>query len=206
MIGIVDYGVGNLASIRNMLRKIDVEAEIVSNAAAVARSTKLILPGIGAFDHASARLRNSGLLEVLERRVRRECIPVLGICLGFQLLTRGSEEGAEPGLGWIDADTVAFDRARLGSTDRVPHMGWATVDRCGHSDLLREMPDAPRFYFVHSYHVRCDDARHVIATARHGYEFAAGVERGNVMGVQFHPEKSHRFGMRLLQNFVQLYR
>lgn len=206
MIAIVDYGVGNLASIRNMLSKIGVEAAIASDAAAVARSAKLILPGVGAFDYASARLRESGLLETLERRVRGDGVPVLGICLGCQMLTRGSEEGTEPGLGWIGADTVAFDRARLGSTDRVPHMGWATVEISRKSELLKDLPDDPRFYFVHSYHIRCDDTSSVIATAHYGYDFAAGIECGNILGVQFHPEKSHRFGMRLLQNFVQGYR
>ena len=206
MIGIIDYGVGNLASIRNMLHKIGAEAEIVSDSAAVARATHLILPGVGAFDPALECLRNSGLLETLERRVRDDGVPVLGICLGLQMLTRGSDEGREPGLAWIDADTIAFDRARLGGSDRVPHMGWATVDCPGQSELFRDMPDAPRFYFVHSYHVRCDDAIYVTANAHHGYEFAAAVECKNILGVQFHPEKSHRFGMRVLQNFVRRYR
>jgi imidazole glycerol-phosphate synthase subunit HisH len=205
MITIVDYGVGNLASISNMLAKIGVPSSIARTADDIAQAAKLILPGVGAFDHAMRNLRERGLRSALEHKVRTEKIPVLGLCLGAQLLTRRSEEGQEPGLGWIDADTVSFDRSRLGDEHRVPHMGWSDVSSTGSSRLLSNLPVPPRFYFAHSFHIRCADERTMAGTAEYGYRFAAVVEDGNIVGAQFHPEKSHRFGMQLLRNYAELY-
>ena len=204
-ITIVDYGVGNLASVVNMFRRIGVDAMLGRTPEDIMAARKLLLPGVGAFDHAMGRLRSSGLKEPLEQRVRHDGIPVLGICLGFQLLGHRSEEGDEPGLGWLDAETVRFDTARLREHDRVPHMAWAEVERPNSSPLFADMEPEPRFYFVHSYHLRCANPDEVIARAHHGYSFDAAAESGNVLGVQFHPEKSHRFGMQLLRNFAQRY-
>lgn len=205
MIGIVDYGVGNAASIVNMLRKVGVAAAPVRTRQEVYGAEKLILPGVGAFDHAARRLRASGLLEALEERVLGEKVPALGICLGFQLFTERSEEGSENGLGWIRGETVGFERARMTADERVPHMGWSEIEMRGHSSLFEQIEPEPRFYFVHSYHVRCANTVDVIARAVHGYEFDAAAEHENIVGVQFHPEKSHRFGMQVLRNFVERY-
>ncbi len=202
MIGIIDYGLGNLASVANMLRRVGATAALVSRPDDVARADKLILPGVGAFDHGMARLEASGLLEVLSARVLEARVPVLGLCLGMQLFTRGSEEGSRPGLGWLPAET-----RRLRPADprlKVPHMGWADV-RLVRAHPLLEAPDPERrFYFVHSYHVVCDSPASVVAEADHGQTFCAAACAGNVMGVQFHPEKSHRFGMQLLKNFADM--
>jgi glutamine amidotransferase len=205
MIAIVDYGVGNLTSIQNMLKKVGARAMIASAAEEISHATKLILPGVGSFDYAMERLRQHGLLDALNERVLRDRVPVLGICLGVQLLTGRSDEGREAGLGWIRGETVAFDRSRLGATDRVPFMGWADVEVCRPSRLTADLPADPRFYFVHSYHVRCEEEQDVVATSTHGYAFPAVVEHDNVVGVQFHPEKSHRFGMIVLRNFAECY-
>lgn len=205
MITIVDFGVGNLESIRNMLAKVGVVAEITARPDVVRRAEKLILPGVGAFDHGIESLRERGLEEALQERVRHDGVPVLGICLGAQLLTEGSDEGCEPGLGWIPGRTVRFDRGRLADTDRVPHMGWADLAVVRESRLLQDLPEAPRFYFVHSYHLRPVDDAAVVGMATHGYPFAAVIERDNILGVQFHPEKSHRYGMQLLRNFAERY-
>jgi len=200
---IVDYGAGNIASIRNMLRKLGHPAVISADPGEVARAERLILPGVGAFDYGMARLEETGLAEVLTRRVCREGRPLLGICLGAQLLGRRSEEGRRPGLAWIPAETVAFARDRLPPGLRVPHMGWTQVRAEGPSRLMEGLPPEARFYFVHSYHLRLDGETEARLTAEHGYAFPAGVERENLAAVQFHPEKSHRFGMRLLDNFVR---
>jgi glutamine amidotransferase len=219
MIVIVDYGVGNLRSIQNMLARGGFEATIARDHQTVARASKLILPGIGRFDYGMDSLRERGLVDVLNERVIGAQVPVLGICLGAQLLGRGSEEGSGgergvgrvEGLGWIPMDVVAFDRERLVNGEKVPHMGWTDttpVRRPGSAgddaDDLFAGIDAARFYYVHSYHFACDDARDVLCTARHGYEFASGVRRGHIFGVQFHPEKSHRFGKQFLANFAML--
>lgn len=202
---IVDYGLGNLASILNMLRKVGArDAAISSDAGDIARAGKLILPGVGAFDNGMANLAERGLIPVLNERVRDAHIPVLGICLGLQLFAAQSEEGRLPGLGWIDADTVRFDAADARGSIKVPHMGWNTMTVCGSSPLFDGLGDDTRFYFVHSYHLRCRDADDVTATTHYGYDFPASVRRGNIMGTQFHPEKSHKYGARLLKNFVDL--
>jgi len=199
MITIIDYGVGNLGSIRNMLRRVDADVTVSSDAAEVRAADKLILPGIGSFDHAVRELRASGLVPLVERRVLEEKVPLLGICVGAQLLLARSDEGSEPGLGWIDGETVAFpSNAAL----KIPHMGWTDVVAHKPSALWRGLEDEARFYFVHSYRLSCTHPEDVLATAVYGDEFPAAIERGNLAGVQFHPEKSHRFGMTLLRNFA----
>lgn len=203
MIVIIDYGAGNVASIRNMLRKAGFDAEISSDSAAVQKASKLILPGVGHFDHGMRELRARGLADVLGARVQQHRVPILGICLGVQLFARASEEGTEPGLGWIAADVKRFDEARLGSHLRVPHMGWADVELCSDHPLLQNLPNQPRYYFVHAYHLCCDNPADVALRATHGYSFVAGVIHDNIYGVQFHPEKSHAFGLKLLENFAR---
>jgi glutamine amidotransferase len=204
MIAIVDYRIGNLNSIGNMLKKIGVPAVVTSSADDIRRAQKLIMPGIGAFDAGMDRLRESGLIPVLTERVLVDRTPTLGICLGMQLMTRGSEEGQLPGLGWIAATTRRFDRA-IDPALKIPHMGWNVAKPVKQSPLLDHCPEEPRFYFTHSYYVHCEDSNDRLLTVEHGsVSFDAGFERGNLMGVQFHPEKSHRFGMWLLKNFADL--
>lgn len=202
MIAIVDYGMGNLGSIRNMLLYLGVDSEITSDPSRIAAARKLILPGVGAFDRAMTNLRERGLIPVLDGEVLEKGKPVLGICLGMQLLGRRSEEGTLPGLGWIEADTIRFRFDPGLAHLKIPHMGWnrVTVSRSG--SIMDHLPPEPRFYFVHSYHVRCDREENVLATASYGFEFHAAVIRGNILGTQFHPEKSHKFGLALLKNFA----
>lgn len=202
-ITIVDYGCGNPASIRNMLKKLGIKATITSEAEDILTSNRIIFPGVGAFDYGAESIQEKGIAEALEQRVIRDGVPILGICVGMQLFARRSDEGELPGLGWIDGDVLAFDRARLGPTDRVPHMGWASLNVTQPETALHGFHEDPRFYFVHSYHMACDDPADVAATAHHGYDFCAAVAHGNLIGVQFHPEKSHRFGMTLLRNFAE---
>jgi glutamine amidotransferase len=207
---ILDGGMGNLGSIRNMFKQAGFEAEISSAPERVRDATKIVLPGVGAFDHGMEQLHERGLVEPLCESVLARGTPLLGICLGMQLLTKRSEEGQRPGLGWIDAETIRFrfpDEARserVRQRLRVPHMGWNLARPAKPSRLFEGMTEELRFYFVHSYHVVCADTADVLATTSHGLEFVAAVERGNIFGVQFHPEKSHKFGMRLLANFAAM--
>jgi glutamine amidotransferase len=202
MIVVLDYGMGNAGSVLNMLRKLAVPAVLSASADDVRTADKLIVPGVGSFDEGVRKLEEGGLRTALEDAVVRRSAPVLGICLGLQLFTRGSEEGMRPGLGWLETETVRF---RFGDEDpqlRVPHVGWNDVRVCRPSPLLDEAVDGWRFYFVHSYHLarECADA---VAVTRHGYDFPAVVVRGNVAGTQFHPEKSHKWGLRLLESFAR---
>ena len=201
MITIVDYGMGNVGSIRNMLKRIGVAATVTADAQVIADSTKIVLPGVGAFDSAMTRINSSSLGEVLGRKALVERVPILGICLGMQLLTRGSEEGELPGLGWIAATSRRFPRE---SGLKVPHMGWNLVRPSTASRLTEGFEEETRFYFVHSYYVAVDDPRNSILKTTYGVEFDSAIQNGNIYGAQFHPEKSHRFGMRLLKNFADL--
>ncbi|HYJ78563.1 MAG TPA: imidazole glycerol phosphate synthase subunit HisH [Longimicrobiaceae bacterium] len=204
MIAIVDYGMGNLGSIANMLRKVGSEGVITSDPERIAAAEKLILPGVGHFGAGMRALGERGLIPVLNRKALDERVPVLGICLGMQLLTRHSEEGDAAGLGWIDADTVRFRFAGEQARMRVPHMGWNGVRVERESPLFPGGADEEtRFYFVHSYYVRCHDADAVLAHTSYGHPFVSAVQKGNVMGAQFHPEKSHRYGMSLLRGFAE---
>ncbi len=201
-VSILDYGLGNLGSIRNMFQKIGAEAVAVATPEGLLGASKILLPGVGSFDAGMRALETRGLAGPLLDRARAG-VPILGICLGMQLLTRGSEEGTLPGLGLFDARCQRL-LVPVGSTLKVPHMGWAQLTRRKNSRLLQGLDDKARFYFVHSYHVVCADPADVLATSDHGGEFVAMIERGNIMGAQFHPEKSHRFGMQLFRNFAEI--
>ena len=201
MISIVNYGVGNIGSVVNMLRHIGSPPVIASTVEEIEAATALLLPGVGAFGAAIERLNAQGFSDVLRRRALEDRIPLLGICLGMQLLSNGSEEGGAEGLGLIDADFVKFSFPP-GSPLKVPHMGWNTVSVQQENPLIDVQGEEQRFYFVHSYYARCRK-EDVIATSTHGDEFVCAYGRENIMGVQFHPEKSHKFGMRLLENFVE---
>lgn len=204
MIAIIDYGIGNLGSIGNMLKKLGVPAVVTADAAVIAGADKLILPGVGAFDYGMQKLQESGLIPVITEKTQQQQTPFLGICLGMQLMTRRSGEGQLPGLGWFDADTRRFDSSRLNTGEKIPHMGWAEVNITRAHPLTENLGELPRFYFVHAYHVVCDQADDALLTTHYGYDFVAAFARGHIMGVQFHPEKSHRFGMQLLHNFSRL--
>lgn len=201
MIVVVDYGMGNVGSILNMLRKIGAPACVASGGEALAHADKLILPGVGSFDAAMSRLAALDVIPLLTQKVLEEKTPILGICLGMQLLTTGSEEGTRPGLGWLNARTVRFN-FEASPALKIPHMGWNEVKPRIADDLWTSFDQKPRFYFVHSYHLVCEDPQDVTGTTHHGYDFASAVRKGNIRGTQFHPEKSHRFGLRLLQNFA----
>ncbi len=203
MIVIVDYNMGNVASVANMLSRIGVEEAVLSrDPQDILRASKIILPGVGAFDRGVEHLDRYGLRGPLNGRVLEEGVPVLGICLGMQLLTEASSEGSRPGLGWIPGHTRRFSFGS-GSALKVPHMGWNYVQSKRPNPLVSGA-EKNRYYFVHSYYVAPARPEHVVATAQYGIEFACAVGHDNVWGVQFHPEKSHRFGMSLLKNFVDL--
>ena len=201
MITIVDYGMGNLGSICNMFKRIGTGVEVTSDVNRIAAARKLLLPGVGAFDAAMSRIQERGLRAVLNQKALEERVPVLGICLGMQLLTRSSEEGRLPGLGWVNATTRRFP---VHQELPVPHMGWNLVRPATPSPLTTGLDDESRFYFVHSYYVRMEDEAKATLTTTYGVPFHAALQDGNIYGAQFHPEKSHRYGMRLLRNFANL--
>lgn len=201
MITIVDYGVGNIQALLNMLDHIGVTAQVEHDRAAIANADILILPGVGAFDKAMSALAERSLIASLEHAVRERGVPVLGVCLGMQLLGRRSEEGQTAGLGWIEADVRRIS-ADAAPGLKVPHIGWSDVSASRPSLLFPAGSEDERYYFVHSYHMVCDDPGDVLATVQYGGPLCCAVNRGNVWGVQFHPEKSHRFGMRLLGAFA----
>lgn len=203
MITIVDYGIGNLNSILNMLKRIGVPAQISSDLKVIGAAEKLILPGVGAFDTAMGKIRTSGLKTVLDQKVLHEKRPILGICLGMQLLMDGSDEGSFPGLGWVPGRVRAF-RGEIGREYKIPHMGWNTVTSRIPSSLTQDLLEKARFYFVHSYYVKCASSVNSLMKTTYGVEFDSVIRKDNVYGAQFHPEKSHRYGMKFLQNFAEI--
>ncbi|MFT3949712.1 MAG: imidazole glycerol phosphate synthase subunit HisH [Agriterribacter sp.] len=205
MIAVVNYHTGNPNSVINMLKHLGLNALITNDITILECATKLILPGVGHFDYGMQQLHTLGLVNVLQERVLQKKVPILGICLGMQLFTSASQEGKKPGLNWINGETINFDRKKLESGEKIPHMGWTDVNVTKGSKLFEGMYENPRFYFVHSYHLHLQNISDTLVTATHGYEFAAGVEHENIIGVQFHPEKSHKYGMKILENFIKNY-
>lgn len=203
MIAIVDYKTCNLGSLINMLKRAGFAARGVDTPAELEGASHIILPGIGHFDTCVRNLREYGFEDRLHRMAIEEKVPLLGVCVGAQLLTRGSEEGDEPGLGWIDADTRRL-RPPEGSRMKVPHMGWSEARATSPHPLFERFEETPRFYFVHSFYMVADRAENVLAQTTYGDTFASGITCDNLAGVQFHPEKSHRFGMTMLSSFASI--
>ena len=204
MVTIIDYGAGNIKSIQNMLKRIGKSSVISDKPDDILKAGKLILPGVGHFDHGMRNLHKSGLIGVLNQRVLEEKVPFLGICLGAQLIGRGSQEGVEKGLGWVDMDVLKFEKTEIGENLKIPHMGWNFVELKKQSSLLKGLESGARFYFVHSYFMKVNKSEEVLSQTKHGKPFDSAVEKDNIYGVQFHPEKSHKFGMQLLENFASL--
>ena len=203
MIAILDYGIGNVSSISNMLNKLSVPNQITSDPLVIEEADKIILPGVGHFDYCMKQLRDAPFFNLLNTLVLNKHKPILGVCVGCQMLMEFSEEGKEKGLGWIKGKVIKFDPGKMPSDFKIPHMSWCDVSPKNNEPLYSDINE-PRFYFVHSYYVVCENEVQVSATAEYGYEFTASVRSNNIFGVQFHPEKSHLYGMKLYANFVKL--
>jgi glutamine amidotransferase len=203
MIAVINYGLGNLSSIKNMFSRLGVDAIITDDKQKIRDASKLLLPGVGHFKKGMANLHETGLTDVLHQEVKEKGKPILGICLGAQLMTKHSEEGDVDGLAWVDAVTVKFDKEKLKGLP-IPHMGWSDIQLKHSSELLEGLPADPRFYFVHAYHFLFGKGDEITATSLYGYEFACAFKNDNVFGAQFHPEKSHKFGMKVLENYSKL--
>lgn len=202
MIVVIDNGISNVCSVLNMLKKIGADSILTNDPAQIEEADKLILPGVGSFDSGMQSLKSRGFIDAIKLHAVEKGKPMLGICLGMQMLGRGSEEGKESGLNLIPFDNKRFD---FGDNTqlKIPHMGWDIVETIQKNDLLTEgLSDNQRYYFVHSYHAVCDNNENILMTCDYGYPFTAAVKMGKIYGVQFHPEKSHKFGMNLLENFV----
>ena len=202
MIVVLDYGMGNVGSILNMLKKIGAQVILSHEHNEIIQANKIVLPGVGAFDSGMKALQKYNLIELLKNQVIEKKKPILGICLGMQMLGRRSEEGVLPGLGYISFDNIRFSFSPELNL-KIPHMGWNQVKIKATTALTKSLPDNERYYFVHSYHAKCDNSDNILMTCDYGCEFTAAVYCENIFGVQFHPEKSHSFGMRIMKNFAQ---
>ena len=203
MIAIINYGLGNLSSIQNMCKRLGIDAVITNDEVILNKASKLILPGVGHFKKGMENLHSSGLKTLLDKMVLEDKKPILGICLGAQLMTKHSEEGDVNGLGWVDAVTVKFDENKI-NNHKIPHMGWTDIMTVDENPLWKNLPDEPRFYFVHTYHFQFQEQDEISAMADYSYPFACAFHKKNIYGTQFHPEKSHKFGMKVLENFSKL--
>jgi glutamine amidotransferase len=205
MICIVDYGVGNIQAFLNLFKRLGIEARRADTPEALSDAVRLVLPGVGHFDHAMQRLTDSGMRPKLEELVLGAQVPVVGICVGMQMLAGGSDEGSLPGLNWVPGRVKAFSSQPQSAALPMPHMGWNDLQPCDHSKLFSKGFEAgAQFYFLHSYFFDAEDKADVAATASYGLDFDAVVSRGHIHGVQCHPEKSHHWGEQLLKNFVEL--
>lgn len=204
MIVIIDYDLGNLRSVQKAFERIDCRASISRDIELLKKADKLVLPGVGHFALGMMKLKEYGLVELLDHLVLEKRVPILGICLGMQLMTKFSEEGMVQGLGWINADTVLFQKESLPNHLKIPHMGWNSINSKSEHRILNDLTNDDQFYFVHSYSVKCQEKEHSLSTTEYGIVFDSGIVRENIVGVQFHPEKSHKAGLKLLKNFVNL--
>lgn len=205
MITIIDYEMGNLGSIQNMFKYIGVESTIESDPDKIKNASKILLPGVGSFDMAMKKIKEKNLYEVLNEKALKEQVPTLGICLGMQLLTTQSEEGTVDGFDWIPAKTMSF-KNRIDADLKIPHMGWNIVSQSNKSIITKNFQDFDevRFYFVHSYFVKIEHEKNSILKTKYGIEFDSAIQKDNIFGAQFHPEKSHKFGMTLFENFARI--
>lgn len=204
MIAIVDYGSGNIQAIKNIYENLKIESFFASKPNQLLNADKIILPGVGAFDEAISKLNSSGMLEVLNLRVLEQKTPVLGVCVGMQIMAKASEEGNSAGLGWFDADVNKFDESMIPNKPKLPHMGWNEIQQRKECSMLNDISFEKGYYFLHSYYIECNDAEDVLLTSNYGGEFTCAVQKENIFGFQFHPEKSHKNGINLFKNFASL--
>lgn len=204
MIVIVDYGVGNIKAFTNIYKRLNIPFSVARNANDLLGAKKLILPGVGAFDYAMDQLNDSGMKEQLEILVLQDKVPIVGICVGMQMLAKGSDEGIKPGLGWIDGWVKRFDESKINYSTHLPHMGWNDITNNKSNPLLEGLGESAKFYFLHSYYFECHQSEDEIATTEYGIQFSSAINKSNIYGVQFHPEKSHFNGTKLLENFAKL--
>ena len=205
MIGILDYGLGNIRAFANIYKSLDISHKIITTSEQLVGIKKIILPGVGAFDDAMVKFNESGLRDNVEKMVLNENVPILGVCVGLQMLGHSSEEGKEKGLGWIDADIKIFDTSNIRHSTKLPHMGWNTIEIKSNEELLfKNLNNKDRFYFLHSYYFKCNNSDNSIAQTYYGDNFTSAAKSNNIFGVQFHPEKSLINGEKLLYNFSQV--
>jgi glutamine amidotransferase len=204
MITIINYGLGNILAFANLYKRLNVPVAVADRAEDLQGASKLILPGVGSFDHAMELLDGSGMRGPLDDLVLNRGVPVLGVCVGMQILGSASDEGRLPGLGWVKGRVRRFDQTLLDQPARLPHMGWNDVSPARDGGLFAGLEKDARFYFLHSYYFDCESSDSVLATSEYGAEFSSAVRAKNIYGVQFHPEKSHSYGTRLLQNFAEI--
>lgn len=204
MITIIDYGVGNINAFVNVYKRVDVPVKIAKTKADLEGAQKLILPGVGHFDHAMSQLNNSGMRETLDELVLNQKLPVIGICVGMQMMANGSDEGDLEGLKWIDATVKKFDESKINQITRLPHMGWNDVKPVKDVGLFKGLEENSIFYFLHTYYFQCNNKEDIMAVTEYGDEFASAAHHENKYGIQFHPEKSHHYGEILLHNFAKL--
>jgi imidazole glycerol-phosphate synthase subunit HisH len=202
MISIVNYGSGNIRAIGNIYDKLRIPYNVAETAEEIARAEKIILPGVGAFDETMSKLNESGLREILHKKVVEEKKPVLGICVGMQILAKSSDEGSLPGLGWIDGIVRKFDVNKLQHVPKLPHLGWNSIEVRKNSVLFQNIDFATGFYFIHTYYFSCNREQDILSTTSYGDDFVSAVNHENIYGTQFHPEKSHSNGVELLKNFA----
>jgi imidazole glycerol-phosphate synthase subunit HisH len=204
MIGIVNYGLGNIHAFINIYKRLNIEAAVASKPDELLRASRIVLPGVGAFDRAMTRLNESGMRDLLEELVVGEHRPVLGICVGMQMLAERSEEGVQAGLGWIAGEVKKFDESAFARKPCLPHMGWNDVLTRRSDSLFKNLDTGAKFYFLHSYYFSPRSQDHVVAVTDYNGLFPSSVRCGNIFGVQFHPEKSHQWGIQLLKNFAEI--
>lgn len=204
MITIIDYGVGNIFAFQNVYKRLDIPTKIAKTSQDLADSQKLILPGVGSFDYAMSQLNASGMREKLDELVMEKKVPVIGICVGMQMMGNRSDEGKLEGLKWIDSEILKFDESLIQQRTKLPHMGWNDVVPVYNHPLFRGLEKDAIFYFLHSFYFNCNNPTNSIASSEYGISFSSAVNRDNVYGIQFHPEKSHHFGEKLLHNFANL--
>lgn len=206
MVGIINYGVGNISAFVNIFKELNIPLKIVSNKEHLLGVSKIILPGVGHFDYAMSKLEESGMKEVIDEMVVSKKVPVIGICVGMQMMANRSDEGTLKGLGWIDAEVRRFDQnQKVNSIDLpLPHMGWNDVSPVGDSLIFSNLGDKSKFYFLHSYYFVCNNNSDEIAKSEYGIPFTCAANHENIYGIQFHPEKSHKYGIQLLKNFAEL--